>query len=342
MAVQIKDSFEKSIPEKYSESFLLKVENEVYSIEKSIKIIQNKNEFPWVIDKLNEKMRLKYEPAFDKSTFLLQFCTKESIIRNYDNLFNYYHQIHSFMKETAEQQIYELLNHEKIEAYDPDLYKKELLVTFWHDNKEHALTHETDRSSYDEHLSSGDFQRLPREHQVLWEIPKNKSGYYCLYFSENHSIQDLEWFLENRLNKVIKSGSELKKFRPNTLALRKRALIGYLTILGVKPQDLTDLYNYFSSKNEAVTYYEVNKIKGRFVKDKHFKIASKEFERIRSKRETTEIINKYLADTYAGLLDSNGDVRSVDNIKIAPIPRFLELKCIKEDEEPYFHLQLTK
>lgn len=294
-----------------SRAFATQILNEYKNIKKITDDIKSVSTAPWMGDKMYDSLILKYSPNLHNATILLRFCTAKSINDNYEALLSYYCEALSLMEETAKSEIKKLIDDSDETALSND-FEKKLFLTVWHNGKELPI----------------------RDAEA--ELPKNKDGYYCVYFSENHTAKDVKWFIEHKTSKKLESNSvKIRNGRrkyPKTLP--KKCIVGYLTILGMNGKDSAYICaQLFPEK--AISYEDIYHIRSTITKNNWFDEADKEFSELINTTSGAKIITEYKTRITKNLEENN--FSSIDGA--FDIPRFLELSFSKNNNK--FHLKMA-
>lgn len=214
----------------------------IESVEVAMEQIENHETAPWIRDFYYENLKAFFTPVVRNSTEILAHCTIESIEENRENLIKYYHDICS-MTDNAIKKILD----DSIET--------------------HKRIFSTSRRGDSEELVG-----------INYENGLNfKDELYCVYFTKNCSLEEVEWFLEHNLKNELKTNAKIRKQRINTKSLKQRAFIGILTAYDEKPADILKFCNaYFGNSEESVTYVDIKRIKNRLSKEDWFRTAYEE------------------------------------------------------------------
>lgn len=284
----------KGILSSHIERHLDKILETFKSIEDTIKQIENDETEPWIRDLYYTNLKAIFTPVVKNSTEILRCCTVESIKDNHDILMKYYQDICSMTEDAVERLLDESLKNQK-----------RIFSTFRNEKNEYLVGLSSDKN------------------QLNFE-----GGLYCVYFTDDCSLEEVKWYLEYKLKKELKSNAKIRKHRINTKSLKVKAFIGVLTAYEEKPANILKFCNQYLNEDEAVAYVDVKRIKNRLSKEDWFKIAYEE----------------------KGVIESNMLYKAIKNgIKLSKNPiearsqafktsRYLKLCFEINDKKPLFHV----
>ena len=232
----------KGVLSSHVEYHLDKILEAFRSIEDTIELIEDNETEPWIRDLYYTNLKAIFTPVVRNSTEILRCCTIESIQENYEILVRYYRDICSMTESAIERLLDESLKNQK-----------RIFSTFRDDENEYLVGSSSD------------------ENQLNF-----KDGLYCVYFTKDCSLEEVEWYLEHKLRKELKPNAKIKKHRINTKSLKVKSFIGVLTIYEEKPAKILRFCNKYLDEDEAITYVDVKRIKNRLSKEDWFKIAYEE------------------------------------------------------------------
>lgn len=295
-----------------------KILKQLKSVETKIERMQKYNTAPWVRDRLYEDLKTIYTPAVKNAIDVLEYCTVESVQENYDILFDYFCNTCLLTEEITD----DLLSNRRLKVFSkyekfPREFNKRIFTTFKKEGQEYGL-------------NSKNKSQL-----------NLKGEYYCVYFTKNCSLEEVEWYLEHELKRELKSNAEKKQHRTNMKSLKQKAVIGILTSYGEKPSKIVEFCNHWLPLEERPDYTVVKRIRNRLVIDDWFRKAVIEKDEIRKLTKTQKMIdsrnNKYLK--IYERLEENGGTLSLNEDELVTVmkPRYLILKFDSNDS--LFHVE---
>lgn len=283
-------------------------------VETQIRRIEKNKIAPWTRDRAYESLKTIYTPAVKNAVDVLEYCTHESVQGNYDILFDYFCNTCLLTEEIAE----EILSDRRLEIWSNRRdFKKRIFATFKNEKQEY---------------------RLDSIHKSPFSVSGN---FYCVYFTKNCSLEEVEWYLEHELKNELKSNAKKKQHRTNTKSLKQKAFIGILTSYGEEPSKIVEFCEHRLPLEERPDYTVVKRVRNRLIRDDWFREAIIEKDKIWNLDKTQKMIelgNKRFLKLSIRTEENDGRLSA--NKKQPTItmkPHYLELKFDSNDS--LFHVE---
>lgn len=301
----LKDNKDNPLTSAKNQAFNKLVKKETAKILTTQKKFEDSNIPVWKKNFIYELSLMKYSPVIKPVIMILKQCTKNSIMDNYDMLYKYLHDIRGYMDETTEYFLEEIMSDKPTFDFNAEEFKKEIFITKWDNDKE-----------------------LP----LCGLVDNDKNNYYCLYFSKNHTPEDVKRYIECNLRKEIKTNLTRSKTKKRYDNFAQKSLIGYLTSMGESPANIPQYLKQCLGIN--CDYGSVNKIYSHLKEKNWFKDIGAEYGKLHYECDSVKSNLLKEAKVIIEYVES-GEYSKLAKLKPA---RILELYFI-DGKTPQFHIR---